>query len=180
MQYELLAHTIQKMGAGLYCLVLGCPYNKTPFSQLHSLTAHLRRHTGERGRFSCTLCHKTFARRSQMQQHVDSHNVSAAKVGTFEHSPCVTYMLFRAVIFFLSRFKFKRQAVHKIKPILRRQSVLGRRLLRAWLFKADKVVGVSELRVDMGLRSCRSGCDFVAIFRLNLKAKFLQLALVKY
>ena len=42
------------------------------------------------------------------------------------------------------------------------------------------MVGVSELRVDMGLRSCRSGCDFVAIFRLNLKAKFLQLALVKY
>jgi hypothetical protein len=79
-EYELLVHTVQKKGAGLYCPFVDCGYSKTPFSQAHALTAHLRRHTGEQGRFACTHCGKTFPKRSQMQQHADSHIIAKDKV----------------------------------------------------------------------------------------------------
>jgi hypothetical protein len=79
--YLLLAHTVQQMKAGLYCPVASCRYHSRPFAQLATLTAHLRRHTGERGgQFGCRYCSKTFSRQSQMHHHEDSHSVSTPKV----------------------------------------------------------------------------------------------------
>ena len=88
-------------------------------------------------------------------------------------------MLFRAVIFFLSRFKFKRQEVNKERTHFTEPVCFWSASVPSTTPQGGQNGG-SEFRVDMGLRSCRSGGDFVAIFPLNQIAKFLQLALVKY
>ena len=88
-------------------------------------------------------------------------------------------MLFRAVIFFLSRLQVQEASSSQDKTHFA-ETVCSRSAFAPSMALQGGQSGGSELRVDMGLRSCRSGCDFVAIFRLNLKAKFLQLALVKY
>lgn len=54
------------------CLWDGCDRYDQSFHNRSSLTAHIRRHTGEKP-FTCTHCHKSFSRSDALSKHSKSH-----------------------------------------------------------------------------------------------------------
>lgn len=59
------------------CLWTGCDRYDQPFHNRSSLTAHMRRHTGDKP-FVCSQCQKSFSRSDALSKHFKSHTENLA------------------------------------------------------------------------------------------------------